>query len=36
MVGFMEEGSILESGTPEEIFSNPQEQRTQEFLGQIV
>jgi polar amino acid transport system ATP-binding protein len=36
MVGFMEEGSILESGTPEEIFSNPQQQRTQEFLGQIV
>jgi polar amino acid transport system ATP-binding protein len=32
----MEEGAILESGTPEEVFGNPQEQRTREFLGQIV
>ncbi|WP_462325177.1 amino acid ABC transporter ATP-binding protein [Desulfoplanes sp.] len=35
-VGFMEGGSILESGSPQEIFNHPQQPRTQEFLGQIV
>ena len=33
---FMEEGIILEQGTPEEIFSNPKEARTQEFLSKVL
>jgi polar amino acid transport system ATP-binding protein len=35
-VGFMDGGSILEFGTPEAIFNHPEQQRTQEFLGQIL
>ena len=33
---FMDEGRIVEEGTPEEIFSNPQEVRTQSFLSKIL
>lgn len=33
---FMEDGIIYEEGTPEEIFNNPQKQRTKEFLGKIL
>ncbi len=33
---FFDEGQIVESGTPEEIFNNPQEERTKEFLSQIL
>ena len=29
---FMDNGEIVEAGTPEEIFTNPQHPRTQEFL----
>lgn len=29
---FMDQGRILEEGTPEEVFNNPSNQRTQEFL----
>ncbi len=29
---FMENGYVVESGTPEEIFTNPKEARTKEFL----
>ncbi|MBC8570046.1 amino acid ABC transporter ATP-binding protein [Oscillospiraceae bacterium NSJ-54] len=32
---FMHDGEILESGTPEQIFGNPQEVRTREFLRSI-
>ena len=32
-VMFMDEGRILEQGTPEDIFDHPKEARTQEFLG---
>lgn len=35
-VVFMDEGTILEEGTPEKIFSNPVEERTQAFLKQIL
>ena len=35
-VMFMDEGIILEQGTPEEIFSNPKEARTQEFLSKVL
>lgn len=30
---FMDDGHILESGTPEEVFGNPKEERTKQFLG---
>ena len=33
---FMEGGTIVEQGTPEEIFSNPQNERTKEFLGKVL
>lgn len=33
---FMDEGIILEQGTPEEIFTNPKEARTKEFLSQVL
>lgn len=29
---FMDDGIILEQGTPKELFTNPQEQRTKDFL----
>jgi polar amino acid transport system ATP-binding protein len=33
---FMDEGRIVEEGTPQEIFSNPQEQRTKDFLNKVL
>lgn len=33
---FMDEGSIIEGGTAEDFFSNPQEKRTKLFLSQIL
>jgi general L-amino acid transport system ATP-binding protein len=33
---FFDEGSIVESGTPDQIFKNPQENRTKLFLSQIL
>ena len=33
---FMDEGKIVEEGTPQEIFSNPQEQRTKDFLNKVL
>jgi ABC-type polar amino acid transport system ATPase subunit len=33
---FMDEGMIVEKGTPEELFDNPQNERLQQFLGQIL
>lgn len=30
---FMDDGYILEQGTPQEVFDNPQEERTRHFLG---
>ena len=35
-VCFLDEGVILESGPPEQIFSAPREPRTQQFLQRIV
>ncbi|MDZ4166837.1 MAG: amino acid ABC transporter ATP-binding protein [Coriobacteriia bacterium] len=32
---FMDEGVIQEQGTPEEVFDNPQNERTKDFLGHI-
>ncbi|AKN31747.1 amino acid ABC transporter ATP-binding protein [Clostridium carboxidivorans P7] len=32
---FMEGGVVVEEGTPEEVFNNPKEQRTKQFLQKI-
>jgi len=36
LVVFLEQGSLLEQGPPEQIFGNPKEERTRAFLKQIV
>ena len=33
---FMDGGKLLEEGSPEQIFTNPQNARTQEFLAKII
>ncbi|MDF2655286.1 MAG: Glutamate transport ATP-binding protein [Bacillota bacterium] len=33
---FMDEGLIVEQGTPEEIFGNPQNERTKNFLSKVL
>jgi len=33
---FMDEGKIVEEGTPEEIFNNPKNDRTREFLSKVL
>lgn len=33
---FFDEGSIVESGTPKDLFENPKEERTKLFLSQIL
>ena len=33
---FMDEGKIVEVGTPQDIFNNPQNERTKLFLSQIL
>lgn len=33
---FMDEGVILEKGSPEEIFKNPQNPRLKDFLGKVL
>jgi len=35
-VCFLDQGRILEQGPPDEIFSRPKEQRTQQFLERII
>jgi polar amino acid transport system ATP-binding protein len=35
-VCFLDEGQILEEGTPEQIFSAPREERTQRFLERFI
>jgi len=34
-VVFMDGGLIVEEGSPEEIFENPQNERTKDFLGHL-
>ena len=34
-VVFMENGHIIEEGTPEQIFTNPQEERTHKFVQEL-
>ena len=33
---FMDQGVIAEAGTPEQIFNNPQNERTKEFLSKVL
>ena len=33
---FIDEGIILEQGTPEEIFNNPKSDRVKDFLGKVL
>ena len=33
---FMDDGQIVEQATPEEFFSNPKQERTRQFLSQIL
>ena len=33
---FMDEGYLVEEGTPEEIFGAPKEQRTRDFLAKVL
>ena len=33
---FMDEGVIMEEGTPEEIFNNPKNKRTKDFLSKVL
>ena len=33
---FMDEGMLVEEGTPEEIFDNPREERTLRFLSKVL
>ena len=33
---FMDDGMIVEKGTPDEIFGDPKEKRTQDFLSKVL
>ena len=33
---FMDEGTIVEEGTPEEVFDNPKNERTESFLSKVL
>ncbi|MDV5113616.1 hypothetical protein R2Q93_00085 [Clostridium perfringens] len=33
---FMDEGRIIEEGTPEDIFQNPKNSRTKDFLSKVL
>lgn len=33
---FMDEGRIVEGGTPDDVFSNPRNSRTKDFLGKVL
>lgn len=33
---FMDQGEILESGTPDEVFNHPKNERTQSFLSKVL
>jgi ABC-type polar amino acid transport system ATPase subunit len=35
-VVFMANGEIIETGTPEQLFSHPNQERTKQFLSQII
>ena len=33
---FMDQGIIMENGTPEEVFTNPKNERTKMFLSKVL
>jgi L-cystine transport system ATP-binding protein len=33
---FMDHGKVIESGSPDEIFVNPKEERTRQFLSKLL
>ncbi|MEG0144775.1 MAG: amino acid ABC transporter ATP-binding protein, partial [Clostridia bacterium] len=33
---FMDDGVVVEEGTPEAIFTSPKNKRTQDFLGKLL
>ena len=35
-VVFMDKGEIIETGKPEKMFTNPESERTQDFLNHIL
>ncbi|HJG14993.1 MAG TPA: peptide ABC transporter ATP-binding protein, partial [Ligilactobacillus salivarius] len=35
-VVFMADGHVMEEGTPEEVFDNPQNERTKAFLDKVI
>ena len=35
-VVFMDQGVIVEQGSPEDIFNNPTQERTRAFLSRII
>jgi ABC-type polar amino acid transport system ATPase subunit len=35
-VMFIDEGKVVEEGTPDDLFSNPKHPRTQAFLSKIL
>ena len=35
-VCFIDEGRVLEEGTPEQMFTNPREERTRQFLDRVI
>jgi polar amino acid transport system ATP-binding protein len=35
-VHFMDEGVVVESGSPDQVLGNPKEARTREFLSKVL
>jgi len=35
-VVFMDQGQVVESGTPDQVLSRPQQARTQEFISAVL
>jgi len=33
---FMDQGVVVEQGTPDELFNNPKNERTQSFLSKVL
>lgn len=33
---FMDQGIVMESGKPEDVFGNPQNERTKQFLSKVL
>ena len=33
---FIDQGVVMEQGTPEELFGNPQNERTKSFLSKVL